>query len=597
MGSGVLKDSGPKLQTKESLARRTRPEWSWRGRVMLAILVAFFVGSRWGLDRTGFSPSTVVDGVADMQRLAARMWPLNFGELDLILRLSLETLFIAFIGTALAVAISIPLAFLAARNTSPGWFAGRVATGFIVVTRAIPDLIFAMIFVRAIGIGGTRSITAGVLAIGISAVGMVGKLYADAIESVDEGPRDAIASTGAGRVQTLITGVIPQVSPSFIGVALYRFDINFRSSTILGYVGAGGIGSLLREYLSGLRYERALAVAVVIVVLVLVVEFLSGAIRRQILGSDPFSGRGVAGRIRSWAAPRFSGMRSESVADGPRPANDAAMGEARGAASSATGSRLSPPWTGERLRLAAFGWGSLLFLVWSFSAAGLTPFDLVRHARTIAAMMTRLVPTDLSWLTPAVIDGMIESLAIGFAATVLGVGISLPLAFFAAYNVAPARSIYRATRALLVGIRALPDLIIAVLFVSAVGLGPFPGVLALTIGMTGFATKLYADAIEEVMEGPREATRSVGASRLQEVFTAVIPQAMPALVSITLYIFDIIIRASTILGIIGAGGIGFALLEATRTLRWDTVGGIMIVIFLMVYAVERLSGWLRKQLI
>lgn len=567
---------------------------------MLGLFGLFVVGANWGFERTGFSPSSVAAGIDDMRRLAARMWPLNFGELDLIIRLSIETVFIAFIGTALAVLLSIPIAFLAARNTMPNRLTGRFATGFIVVTRAIPDLIFAMIFVRAIGIGGTRSITAGVLAIGISAIGMVGKLYADAIESIDEGARDAVASTGAGRIQTLVTGVLPQVSPSFIGVALYRFDINFRSSTILGYVGAGGIGTLLREYLSGLRYERALAVAVVIIVLVLVVEFLSAAIRKQILGSDPFADRGLSGRLRARrraarAAARSSTDGSSTNAGATAPTARAMQAE--GTAASAPAGRLTPPWTSERVRLAAFGWGTAVMLVASFMVTGLTPFDLVRHAATIGSMMTRLVPTDLTWLTPTVIDGMVESLAIGFAATTLGVAIALPLAFFAAYNVAPARSVYRGVRALLVGIRALPDLIIAVLFVSAVGLGPFPGVLALSIGMVGFATKLYAEAIEEVVQGPRDATVSVGATRLQEVMTSVVPQVMPQLVSITLYVFDIVIRASTILGIIGAGGIGFALLEATRTLRWDTVGGIMFVIFLMVYGVERLSGWVRKQLL
>lgn len=567
---------------------------------MLGLFGLFVVGANWGFERTGFSPSSVADGIDDMRRLAARMWPLNFGELDLIIRLSIETVFIAFIGTALAVLLSIPIAFLAARNTMPNRLAGRFATGFIVVTRAIPDLIFAMIFVRAIGIGGTRSITAGVLAIGISAIGMVGKLYADAIESIDEGARDAVASTGAGRIQTLVTGVLPQVSPSFIGVALYRFDINFRSSTILGYVGAGGIGTLLREYLSGLRYERALAVAVVIIVLVLVVEFLSAAIRKQILGSDPFADRGLSGRLRARRRAARAAARSStdgSSTNAGATARAAGAVQAEGTAASAPAGRLTPPWTSERVRLAAFGWGTAVMLVASFMVTGLTPFDLVRHAATIGSMMTRLVPTDLTWLTPTVIDGMVESLAIGFAATTLGVAIALPLAFFAAYNVAPARSVYRGVRALLVGIRALPDLIIAVLFVSAVGLGPFPGVLALSIGMVGFATKLYAEAIEEVVQGPRDATVSVGATRLQEVMTSVVPQVMPQLVSITLYVFDIVIRASTILGIIGAGGIGFALLEATRTLRWDTVGGIMFVIFLMVYGVERLSGWVRKQLL
>jgi phosphonate transport system permease protein len=157
--------------------------------------------------------------------------------------------------------------------------------------------------------------------------------------------------------------------------------------------------------------------------------------------------------------------------------------------------------------------------------------------------------------------------------------------------------VYYFGRTLLVMNRALPDLIIAVLFVSAVGLGPFPGVMALSIGTVGFATKLLADSIEEVRQGPRDAVLAAGTTRLQEAVTGVTPQAMPAFVSTALYIVDINIRSSTILGIVGAGGIGFSLIQATRTLNWELVGGILIMVFAMVYVIERLSGWVRTQLL
>ncbi len=145
--------------------------------------------------------------------------------------------------------------------------------------------------------------------------------------------------------------------------------------------------------------------------------------------------------------------------------------------------------------------------------------------------------------------------------------------------------------------RALPDLIVAVIFVAALGLGPKPGVLALSIGLYAFASKLFADSIEEVSEGPRDGVRSTGASPVQESFTGVLSQAMPSLAGNSLYLLDIAIRSSTILGIVGGGGIGFVLISASRLLMWDVLGGLLAITFVLVYAIELLAGWVRKQLI
>jgi phosphonate transport system permease protein len=405
-----------------------------------------------------------------------------------------------------------------------------------------------------------------------------------------------VLATGAGRIQSLVTGVLPQVLPAFIGVGMYRLDINFRTSTILGYVGAGGIGSLLQLYLGSLQYSKALGVVMVIVVLVLAVEFLSASVRKSILGGDVYADRGILRRIR---------LTGHRVIDG--------RASARSGAGSGVASidedippadvlqfdpiELRPPWTPQRKRMTFWGAAGLVTLLYSFWSTGVTPWRLFGSFADVFSVGFRLVPRDMTWWNNAIFNGILETLAIGIAATTLGLLVSIPLAFLCARNVAPAKAVYYFGRTLLVVIRALPDLIIAVLFVAAVGLGPFPGVMALSIGTVGFATKLLADSIEEVRQGPRDAISSAGATRLQESATGVTPQVMPALVSTSLYVLDINIRAATILGLVGAGGIGFFLIQATRTLDWERVGGILISVFIVVYAIELISGWVRKQLL
>lgn len=569
-----------------------RPPWSWQRKVLALLAVVYAVGVLWSIRRTGLSISALVDGFSDFRRLLDRMLPIEFRDPGRIIELALETFFIAFIGTALAIVVSIPLAVCAARNTTPHRLLYGPARGFIVAMRAIPDLVFALIFVRAVGIG----VLAGILAIGLHAIGMVGKLYADAIEQIDEGPREAVLATGAGRIQSLVTGVLPQVLPAFIGIGMYRLDINFRTSTILGYVGAGGIGSLLQLYLGSLQYSKALGVVVVIVVLVLAVEFLSASVRKSILGGDVYADRSILRRIR---------LTGHRVIDG--------RARARSGAESGVASidedippadvlqfdpnELRPPWTTQRKRMTFWGSAALVTLVYSFWSTGVTPWRLFASFGDVFSVGFRLVPRDMTWWNNAIFNGILETLAIGIAATTLGLLVSIPLAFLCARNVAPAKAVYYFGRTLLVVIRALPDLIIAVLFVAAVGLGPFPGVMALSIGTVGFATKLLADSIEEVRQGPRDAVASAGATRLQESATGVTPQVMPALVGTSLYVLDINIRAATILGLVGAGGIGFFLIQATRTLDWERVGGILISVFIVVYAIELLSGWVRKQLL
>ncbi|MGA9277487.1 phosphonate ABC transporter, permease protein PhnE [Ilumatobacter sp.] len=551
-----------------------------RQRVMLRLVAVFFVvATIWAWRYIDMSLTVVFGGLGDMWNLLERMTPPNFADLDRAIELTFETLWMAVIGTALAIALSVPLAFGAARNTTPHPAVMAVCRAIIVATRAIPDLIFAAIFVRAFGIG----VLPGILALGLHSIGMVGKLFADAIEQVDPRPRDAVVSVGAGKWQAITTTVVPQAMPSMIATTLYRLDINLRSSTVLGIVGAGGIGFLLQTSLRSLQYDRALGVVIVIFVFITVMEFLSAAVRSTLLGGERVivGGRPPRAGVGAAFVRRFMGSTGAAVV-GVENFDHATV---------------RPPFSGERRMKAWYGLFFAALLGYALWSVRLDPFEIIRSLGEVWEIMLRLVPPDFTTARDGIITGMLESIAVALIATFLGTIVSIPLGLLAARNVATNRVVYAISRLFLVFLRGIPELIVAVLFVSAIGLGPVAGTLALVVGTAGFLAKLIADAVEEVDPIPREAIVATGSTRVQETFVSVIPQAMPALVGNLLYVLDINLRVSTVLGIVGGGGIGFLLFNSLRVLAWETTGAILISIFVVVYAIELLAGWVRKQIL
>ena len=541
---------------------------------MWAIAMSFTAIAVYSLINIGVNPLTLFFERDDIGNLLARMWPPTITEAGPIWNAVIDTFFMAFVGTTLAIFIAIPIGFLAASNMVRNPAIRSIARGVIVATRAIPDLIFAMIFVRVYSIG----VLPGVLAIGLHSVGMLGKLFADSIEEVDRGPREGVQAAGASRSQEIFTGVLPQLIPSFIAIALYRLDINFRSSTLLGLVGAGGIGLQIRAYQGSLRYPELLGVTLLIIVLIVVVEIVSTGVRSTILGHR-----------------RSKVSLLERIRGGPSIESFTAEHERNTVGFRSTG--LTPPWTRERFTMYAFAAVSAVLLVLSFTVTDMSVIDLFAGLPELPKIFVKLIPTSFDWWQSMFARQLLETVLMGFAATLLALLAAVPTGFLAARNVAPARWIYATARLFILGVRALPDLIVAVIFVAALGLGPKPGVLALAIGLYGFATKLFADSIEEVKEGPRDGIRATGASGLQEAFSGVLPQVMPSLVSNSLYLLDVSIRSSTVLGIVGGGGIGFALLQGAKLLKWDLLGGLLILIFVIVYGIELLSGWVRRRII
>ncbi|MEM8621441.1 MAG: phosphonate ABC transporter, permease protein PhnE [Actinomycetota bacterium] len=257
---------------------------------------------------------------------------------------------------------------------------------------------------------------------------------------------------------------------------------------------------------------------------------------------------------------------------------------------------LTPPWTADRIKLTVLAAGVAVFTVLSFVVPDIDVGRFFSSLVDVPSTLWRLVPRNLDWWTEAVRTDLVETVAIGFAATFMAMIVAVPVSFLAASNVAPNRFVFRTARLITILVRATPELVLAVIFVAAIGLGPRTGTIALAIGMFGFSTRLFADAIEEARAGPREGVISTGSTRLQETTSGVFPQVWPALLSQGLYVFDVSLRASTVLGIVGAGGIGFLLSNAMRTLNFEVAGGIIFCIFVIVGGIELISSWVNRQI-
>lgn len=238
---------------------------------------------------------------------------------------------------------------------------------------------------------------------------------------------------------------------------------------------------------------------------------------------------------------------------------------------------------------------AILIVVQSLIVVQARPQDLVTGFHGMIDLVRRAVPPDFSKL-PDELFPTLETLDIGLFGTIAGIILALPLSVLAAANVSPARWLYYLSRGLIGFTRAVPDLVWALLFVTAVGLGPFPGGLALAVHSVGMLGRLFAETIENMDMAPIDALSLTGASRTQVFTHGVLPTVLPALAGIGLYRLDENIRSSLVLGFVGAGGIGFQLLTAMNLFQYQEVSLLLIIVFIIVFLAERMSGILRARL-
>lgn len=254
----------------------SRPEGPLGWWIVLPFVVISSLLFMWIVTGTNSSWSALINGLPWIADFISRMLPPNIAYIgDRLVEPAIQTVQIALLGTLFSIVIAIPLSFLAAKNLSPNAFFYHTARQVLNISRGINEIILALIFVAAVGLGPF----AGVLALAIHGAGMVGKFFAEAIEDIDQGAVEAMQAAGCSKSKIILFAILPQVMPMWIGTLLYRLEANIRISTILGMVGAGGIGFELMTTMKLFEYENTAACVLVILALVFSADILSSKLR------------------------------------------------------------------------------------------------------------------------------------------------------------------------------------------------------------------------------------------------------------------------------------------------------------------------------
>jgi len=517
---------------------RCRASWQYlnkAGRLWWWSVFLLILGFSFRISQVDFR--SLIGGFSQSLGLGREMLPPDFSRWKQILSLAAETVAMGFWGTLLGMLISLPLGFIAARNTAKNLLFYHLARSLVTLLRSIPDVIYAFFFVTAFGLGPQ----AGVAALTLASVGLLGKFYSEAVESIDDKPVEALIATGSRGLSVIRHAIVPQVLPLFMGYNLYLLDHNIRVALAIGIVGAGGLGVELFTQMRGFHYQKAAAILVIILAIITTIDRFSAYLRNRII----------------------------------------------------TGGFLHPESrTKDVLLLAGIGLLTLISLYFM-------PVDfkeMLAGVPRIWEFLKGMFPPDFSrvWVYLRL---MLETVGMGISGTFLAMVLATPLGVLAARNMSHNPVIYNLAKEITNFLRATPDLVFALIFVVAVGLGPFAGVLALGLNTAGFLGKFYAEAIENVDPKPVEAVQATGARFLQRLGHSIFPQVLPLFNSYNLYILDRNIRYSTIMGLVGAGGIGFELVMTSRMFEYRQMAAMLLIILATIMMVDWLSAYLRKQVV
>lgn len=509
-----------------------RRVWAFLGFAAALVISWQAVGVRLG---ELFSADTMLG----LRKFLAGLFPPDLSQsfLRVVFKAAGQTVATAIAATILSIVIGLPLGILASEtlwrrgiltegaSRTPGFFIMRglssLTRGLLGFIRAVPDILWAILFVTMVGLGSL----AGTLALAVAYSGLIGRVYSDVFDTTDQRPLEALQSTGASRLQIFLRGVWPQALPTLTSYTLYSFECCVRAASVLGLVGAGGIGYEIGISMRLFEYGQVLTLIAAFIGLLALTDEAS----RRLRG---FLDYGVGKPVDSGGQTRAENR-----------------------------SRLR--WSLFTLTLVAAGWASFYFA--GFTPAVLEEADILRHA---LRFMSGMFPPDLTVSFVSKLGGLIlQTFGIAFLGTLIGVlagsALTLPatgsLIFLSpdgtGRHTIAERSLrwlgFWLARLILNFLRSIPELVWVLVCILAFGIGPFAGTIAIGLHTAGVLGKLYAEAMEEVPRHPLEALYATGARPLQVFLRGIWPQARPMLRNYTLLRWEANLRVSTILGLVG----------------------------------------------
>lgn len=503
------------------------------------------------------------------------LYPPDFSSkfLRILLRAISQTVIVAVISTLIATVVALPMAVLATsvlwrrgillEGPQTGWTVilrplSLAARSVLGVLRAVPELVWALLFVAAIGLGPLP----GVLALSVSYIGIMGRIYVDIFDTVEPYSLEALQAIGATRMQIFLRSVWPQALPLVTAYTLYSFECCLRAAAILGFVGAGGIGYEISLSMRLFDYGQVFTLILGLLGLIVAFDILSRPVRNRLRAT---------GKKFNVAGGRLV-MRDRST-------------------------RLF------LLSVAIFGFVVLLGNFDTALALRAGKDALLSGFHFVIAMF----PPDLSLpFVTSLIPKVVQTIAVSVTGTLLGVCLGGILAFAAtsAFFSSEAnrflrgvrRPIYFVSRFNLSLLRAIPDLVWVMICIVAVGIGAFAGALAIGLHTGGVLGRIYAELFEEVSPEPLLAFKALGARQYQIFLWSIWPQAKRLITSYTILRWDSNVRASTIIGLVGGGGLGQAIFNTVQLGFYRQLTTLVIIVYMLIMLSDLLSNKINAQL-
>ena len=496
----------------------------------LAFLLLFLAAARF----TDCSVSQFWGRRSHLTDIVSAMFPPDWGYAPRILSPLLATVQMSVTGTALGALMSLLLAPLCAENLHMPRMVRLALRLVIQVLRSFPTLILALLATFLFGLG-TFS---GTVAITIYTFAIITRLTYEDIETAALEPYHALCAMGTAPSKAYFRAIVPGIAPSYFANVLYLLETNVRHSSILGYVGAGGIGLLLNEKISWREYSKVGMILLLLFLTVCVIEGISGFLSQVVREERSLSPKGR--HLFTWAAV-------------------------------------------------------LLILICTL---GIQPPGFSHTSvQAVGAMLSGLTRPDWSFFFRTDTSGLgyllLETVCIALVGTCVGMVLALPLSFLSTSRLMT-KPVALLFRTVIMAIRSVPFLIYGLIFIRVSGPGPFTGVLTLGICSVGLLSKRFTEAIEALDFRAYHALEAMGIPLLLRIRYAVLPQIIPAFASAVLYRFDVNIREASVLGLVGAGGIGAPLIFAMNHYAWNEAGAIDLGLIILVWVIDLLSAALRR---